>query len=252
MFLQKATVLCNSDTAIKNGEWTNAIIRHDDSQDPGLDCAKSATRQPFFCWFAPYKHTTIASTNFYLWFIRENNCLPIFNGFSLHLPCPIHSSFVISGTNERLLACLFPLYPSNLSRLLVLSLTDFWISSPHFSVKTLAGAFRSSFTNFSKCRWSLDVVFGGLPLRFAVWTFPRSRYFLKIVATVPLGLFYNLSNCCSSFCHSHNENMLVFFNFLSFAYFSTLDVLMIYLWLKMVSNAIARTKNLWDRHTSHK
>ena len=88
--------------------------------------------------------------------------------FSIYLPCPIHSSLHISGTNERLLACLFPLYPSNLSRLLVLSLTDFWISSPHFSVKTLAGAFRSSFTNFSKCRWSLDVVFGGLPLRFAV------------------------------------------------------------------------------------
>ena len=34
----------------------------------------------------------------------------------------------------------------------------------------------------------MDIVFGGLPLRFTVWKmFPRSRYFLKIVATVPLG-----------------------------------------------------------------
>ena len=92
----------------------------------------------------------------------------------------------------------------------------------------------------------------GLPLRFAVWkTFSRSRYFLKIVATVPLcrlvQLLYNLWNCCFSFFHSHNET-LIFFNFLSIAHFSTLDVLMIYLWLKMGSNAIARAKNLWDRH----
>ena len=39
-------------------------------------------------------------------------------------------------------ACL-PLYPSDFSRLLVLSLTDFWISSPHFCAKTLAGQLSS-------------------------------------------------------------------------------------------------------------
>ena len=76
-------------------------------------------------------------------------------------------------------------YPSDFIRLLVvLSLTDFLIGSPHFCAKTLA--FRSFFTNFSKCRWSPDVVFGGLPLHFAVWTFPQSRYFPTIVAAVSL------------------------------------------------------------------
>ena len=191
-------------------------------------------------------------SNFYLWFIRESNCLPIFNGFSLHLPCPIHSSFLISGANEKLLTCLSSII-SQWFQSSPCSFTDWLLDqlSPLLCQNSCWSAFQSSFTNFYKCQWSLDVVFGGLPLRFAVWMFPWSRYFIKIVATVPLGL--NLWNCCSSsFCHSHNESTLVFFNFLFLADFSTLDVLMIYLWLKMLSNAIARTKNLWDRHTSHK
>ena len=52
-------------------------------------------------------------------------------------------------------------------------------------------------------------------------------------ASWSLGLLYNLWNCRSSFFHSHKarSSSLTFFHF---AHFLTLDVLMIYLWLKMV------------------
>ena len=88
-------------------------------------------------------------------------------------------------------ACL-PLYPSDFRRfLVVLLLTDFWISSPHFCAKlllVLSGLLSPIFLSAKRCLWrstttfcSLDVsaksIFSQVCLKSAYWS---------------LGLFYNL------------------------------------------------------------
>ena len=86
------------------------------------------------------------------------------------------------------------MYPSECSLLLVvITLTSFLVTLFHFLVKLFAVARRSCFTNLSKLRSSIGVVTGGLPERGGVFTFPRTRNLLRIVAIVPRGHFVSVA-----------------------------------------------------------
>ena len=126
------------------------------------------------CLICAYKHTTIAST---LIFIFDSSVKATVFQYSTVFPFICLTQFILlflflALMKSFLRACL-PLYPSDFSRLLVLSLTDFWISSPHFCAKTLAGQLSSLLSPiFISANDLLTLeVFGGLPLRFAVWMF---------------------------------------------------------------------------------
>ena len=203
-----------------------------------------------------YKHTTIAST---LIFIFDSSVKKLSSNIQRFFPSfALPNSFFFSYFWHKWKAsCMLVsiisqwLFQSS-PVLVVLSLTDFWISSPHFCAKTLAGQLSSLLSPIFISANDL------LTLSLEVY-----HYVLQFGCFREVDILSRLSQQCllvSIFeivappfaipTMKARSSSLTSFSLPIFQLWP--DVLMIYLWLKMVSNAVARTKNLWDRHTSHK